>query len=63
MEDYEAKKLSNFDQLYLYNFTDGTMTPVTYKENENGDYEVYFTDGRLVFTIWRGPDGCGYVRW
>ena len=39
------------------------MTPVTYKENENGDYEVYFTDGRLVFTIWRGPDGCGYVRW
>lgn len=62
-EDYEAKKLSNFDQLFLYNFTDGTMTPVTYKENENGDYEVYFTDGRLVFTIWRGPDGCGYVRW
>ena len=62
-ETFDAKKLSNFDRLYLYDFNTGALTPVTYTELENGDYEVRFEDGMLVFTIWRGPDGCGYVRW
>ena len=62
-ENRDAKDLESFDKLYLYEIKTGAVTPVTYKVNENGEYEVYFEDGRLVFTIWNGPDGCGYVRW
>ncbi len=62
-ETAEAKRLTNFDKLYFYEIETGGVTEVTYQETPEGNFEVYLPDGRLLFTIWYGPDGCGYVRW